>query len=511
MSENASIILQWIDQWLRQLRIPGWLVGGAVRDRLLAVPGQDLDVAIAGEAMETARQLANATDGHFVVLDGDTDSARVIWDRIGDDNRRWTVDLVRLRAPSIEADLRLRDFTVNALAVPVENAVHGFDEAAILDPCGGIADLRAGLIRTCGPRSLVDDPLRMLRAIRIAAQFKWKLDAALLVELHNRHGDLGRAAGERIRDELIKLLKLPHAARWLQLLDETRLLPTIIGELEPARDCDQPGGFHYFPVLAHLLEAVRVWEWIFAGLQPTPGPRPVNVPAAAQALPELSVPLQYGQALVAHMQESIDGVPRQVLFKLALLMHDIAKPQTKAIKADGSASFYDHPALGAEIAWEVMRRLHFSKAGCSYVRLVVNEHMRPGQLAELGAELTRRAIYRFFKDTNGAGPDVLLHMLCDYMAMRGPWLDTERWNSHVAWIDGMLTQFYDVPETVRPERLINGRDLMEALGLTPGPIIGDLLEAIREAQASGEVDTPQGAIELARRLVRDRAGQSNGN
>ncbi|MBA3943539.1 MAG: HDIG domain-containing protein [Herpetosiphonaceae bacterium] len=491
------MVLQVVNYHLERMGLHGWLVGGSVRDRLLGVANHDLDIAVDGDVMALGRAIAQATEGRFVVLDHVHPTARVVWTGKDRPNQGLTVDLVRLRASTLDTDLQLRDFTINALAVPVH--LTDWAPADVLDPTGGLCDLKQGIVRACGPAALTDDPLRMLRAIRIAAQFDFVLAPELRTEIQAQHMWIVAVAHERIRDELLRLLALPHAAHSLTELDHLGLLTTIIPELEPARRCDQPGGHHYLPVLEHMLEAVRAWEWIEQGLR-ADSATVIDPPLAVTAHPDLWAALASGARITASMQSAVDGVPRSALFKLALLMHDIAKPQTKALKPDGSASFYDHQAIGAEIARDVALRLRISKAGSEYVWTVVHNHMRPGQLAELSTRLSRRAIYRFFAATGDAGPDVLVHMLCDYMAMRGPQLSPESWKATVEWVNHMLDQFYNVPETVRPEPLVNGHDVMSVLGLPAGPQVGKLMASLREAQASGEVVTRDEALELARRL-----------
>jgi len=218
-----------------------------------------------------------------------------------------------------------------------------------------------------------------------------------------------------------------------------------------------------------------------------------------RAIPGLTARLPYAERIWARLAEPVDGVPRAALFKLAVLLHDVAKPQTRALKPDGGVSFYDHQSIGAEIAWEVTRRLRLSRAAGEYVRLIVREHMRPGQLNELGSALTERAVYRFFRATGEAGPEVLLHSLCDHLAMKGPHLRAEDWHDHVEWTAKMFEAFYERSETVRPQPVVRGDDLMRELGLAPGPEIGRLLEEVREAQAAGEIHTRDEALELARR------------
>jgi poly(A) polymerase/tRNA nucleotidyltransferase (CCA-adding enzyme) len=226
-------------------------------------------------------------------------------------------------------------------------------------------------------------------------------------------------------------------------------------------------------------------------------------PLALQTFPSLDARLPHAERLRARFAETIDGVPRLALFKLAVLLHDVAKPQTKAIKPDGGVSFYDHQVIGAEIAWQIARRLRISRAGSDYVRLIVREHMRPGQLSELGAELSLRAVYRFFRATGDAGPDVLLHSLCDHLAMKGPMLVPAGWAWHINWTAQLLEMNYDETEQLRPEPLLRGNDVMRELGLDPGPLVGRVLEDVREAQAAGDIRTREEALDWARRYVQD--------
>ena len=485
---------------LRVHQAPGWLVGGSVRDLVLGRYSADLDVAIAGDAVELARSFADATGGSWVLLDNETGSARIVWPE--SNARGWprVLDLVRLRAATIESDLQLRDFTINAMALALDDIAHVRLDR-LIDPLGGAADLRQGLLRTTGSRAIVDDPLRMLRAARLAGTLGLRIADELAAEIALRHELIARVSVERARDELLKLLAFPAAGRWVRWLDETSLLTTLIPELEPARACEQPL-VHFLPVLGHLLEAVVAADWLLQRIDaagvPEPSPTTAARPLALDSFPELDAPLPHAGRLRVRFGELVDGVPRVALFKLAVLLHDVAKPQTKALKPDGGVSFYDHQALGAEVTWQIARRLRISRAGCEYVRLVVREHMRPGQLNELGSDLTPRAVYRFYRATGDAGPDVLLHSLCDHLAMKGPLLAPAGWEWHTGWTARMLEMFYDETEQLRPESLIRGGDLLRELGLKPGPLIGQVLEEIREAQASGEVRTREEALDRAR-------------
>ena len=473
-----------------------WLTGGAARDLALGRAPSDLDVTVTGNGFELARAFADAHDGAFVALDAERDTGRAVLAG----PPPLTVDIGGLRAPDIEADLRLRDFTINALAVPLDAALRlPPPSAALLDPTGGLADLRAGIVRPCGPTSLRDDPLRVVRAARLCATLDLRPAPSLADMARAAVSGLDQVAGERARDELLKLLDAPAAAPWLRFLDACGALTRLLPELEPGRACEQPY-VHFLPVLAHMLETVAALDWLLGG--PT---RAEALPVAVQAHPDLSRTLPFAEEVQALMAERrAGGHRRQALLKLAALIHDNAKPQTRVVHPDGKVSFYGHQELGADAAAQIGRRLRLSRNDVRYVELVVREHMRPGQLRAADV-LTPRALYRFFRDLGDAGPDVLLHELADHLATRGPHVDAQGWVAHLAWTGALLAHYY-APTPARQARLIDGNGLMAALGIGPGPRVGALLREIAEAQAAGDIATREEAIELARqRLAADDA------
>jgi putative nucleotidyltransferase with HDIG domain len=484
--------------------VAAWLVGGYVRDLVRGAPGSDLDLAVDGPALDLARAVADHSGGAFVELDAAHQTARIVWsaDRV----QPLVIDLARLRAPTIAADLVLRDITINALALPLDRIVAGtVAHDALLDPLGGLDDLQRGVIRLCGPRTLADDPLRMLRVARFAAQFGFAVAPEADAALRHHAPLIADVVAERVREELLKLLAADHAASWLAYLDDVRLLTRIVPELEAARDCTQPHE-HYWPVLAHVFETVAAWEWLYAklaGRATTRGGQPLEQPAAVLRHPDLHATLPYAERIVERMEaEALAGHRRYAVFKLAALLHDIAKPATKQITAEGRITFHDHQAQGAEMAWAIARRLRFSRSSAGYVRQIVAEHMRPGQLRSLGADLTERAVWRLLRDTGEAAPDVLLHALCDHMAVRGPHLSPSHWAQHLAWTAAVLELIYGARRMHEVQRLIGGDDLLAEFDLTPGPLIGRVLLAVQEAQALGDVRTRAEALALAERLIR---------
>lgn len=501
----------------QQQALAVWLVGGAARDLAMGRIPHDLDVAVDGDGIALARQFADAIGGACVPLDDERGTGRVVGPQTpaddGQPGERLVIDLVQLRASSLEADLRLRDFTINALALPLPlvgsllAAANGGAQARdtktlhtyFIDPCGGLQDISRRILRPCSPTSLQDDPLRSLRALRQAAELELhiapELDTALLAAAPL----ITQVAQERVRDELLKLLATPYATGWLRVMDDIGLLTTIFPELEPARDCQQPI-VHFLPVLGHSLETVAAAEWLLQGLHNAPSA--ASLPVAVQAHPQLERDLPFAERFREHMREQMGSSTREVLFKLAALLHDNAKPQTRQPKPDGGVSFYGHQAQGAEVAAQMAKRLRLSRQAAAYIARIVQEHMRPGQLRADG-QVTPRAIARFFRDTGDAGPEVLLHSLADHMAARGPFIDPADWQQHVAWVGQQLESYWGAPpERTRP--LVNGHTLMQALDIAPGRLVGELLQEIHEAQAAGEIGTPEEALELARQQLAAR-------
>lgn len=518
MEPALAQLLADLGAFLRARGVAAWLVGGAARDLAMGRSPVDLDVAVAGDGHALARAYADATGAAFVALDAGRGTGRVVVRSAPP----LTLDLAALRAPTLEADLRLRDFTVNALAINLPGDGEGLGTP--LDPTGGLADLRAGVLRACGPRSMADDPLRVLRAARLCATLGLRPEPGLAALLRAAAPGLAGVAGERSRDELLKLLDAPGAGPWLRYLDDCGALTALIPELEPARACTQPN-VHFLPVLAHILETVTALDWLILSVkrkaqsveqqdaispqalpaQPvwsgTKAPYAV-LPVAVQTHPELRSALPFAERLAPLLAERrAGGHSRAALLKLGALLHDVAKPQTKEVHPDGKVSFYEHQTIGAGVAARICKRLRLSRHDTAQVALIVREHMRPGQL-RTSEVVTMRAVNRFFRDLGDAGPDVLLHELADHLATRGPAVDVEGWDQHLAWVEALLEVYY-VPRPAPRPPLVDGNALMAALDLAPGPLVGALLREIEEAREAGEISTGDEALALARaRLTR---------
>jgi putative nucleotidyltransferase with HDIG domain len=275
-------------------------------------------------------------------------------------------------------------------------------------------------------------------------------------------------------------------------MDNLGLLERVLPEVAAGRGVTQPKE-HYWDVLGHSVETVANFDLLFEGQPPADARGAALWRTFWDALEPLDVR--------PYLNEEIgDGRPRSALLKLAALLHDVAKPETRAPDETGRIRFFGHCERGAEVARAILRRLRFSRHDTGFVATLVEEHLRPGQFSQEGLP-TRRALYRFYRDTGEAATGILLLSLADDLAARGPRLSLDEWAGLVAYIAWVAAQPHEAPAIVRPPRLVTGNDLIATLGLKPGPEVGRLLAAIDEAIAAGEVGTRDEALELARRKL----------
>ncbi len=474
-----------------------WPVGGCVRDLLLSWPVHDWDFAVDRDALGLARAVADALRGAFYPLDEERDTGRVIVRREG---RRMELDFARLRGLDLEADLRDRDFTINAIAIG--------PDGELIDPTGGLTDLQARLVRAVGPDAFDRDPVRMLRAVRIVAERGLRLEVHTAQWIIERAGQLLRVSSERIRDEFVRLLNARSVAYHLQLLDELGLMTSILPDVEALREQSQTPP-HRTNVWWHTLMTVDAAENILRRVGAVGGkPETLYADAPDWVWDEVQKTLApFAPALVQHLRRpAAVRRYRRTLLILATLLHDVGKPLTvtEEIKPGQSQPvlhFYAHESIGARRAAEWMHDLRFSRAEAESVATMVRAHLRPSQIADAPGGVTGRAAYRFFRATGDAGVEVILLALADHLAIWGPNLQPERWARRRAAASALLEYFFHRSQgAIVPPPLVNGRDLMRELGLPEGPEVGRLLEAIREAQAAGEVTTREEALVLAQRL-----------
>ena len=512
MPPRGSLTEQ-ICRFLREQGGPVWLVGGYVRDRLLDRETHDLDVAVPAEAIPLARAVADHFGGAFFPLDETRDIGRALLRQAG---QPFIVDICRLRGGGLAADLALRDFTVNAMAWDLSA-----EPTILIDRHGGRQDLDARLVRAVGKGGFRDDPVRMLRAVRLAAELGFQLEEQTAAWMRQGAPLLAESSMERVRDEMVRIVAAENPVAHLRQLDRLGLLTIVLPEVVDLQGVEQSPP-HYLDVYEHTLETVRQLEWVLEvvkgsevvegteGSEGTDHRTPSTkrnsqypIPSTQRVEEVLTVSLSpFTADLRVHLAQSTSAErSRGMMLKWAALLHDLGKPKARSVESSGRVRFFKHEAIGAELAARALRRLRFTNAEVRCVETIVRQHLRPALLAR-EPSLTRRAIYRFFRDAGEAGVDTGLLTLADHLATWGPKLIAERWTRRVDTVALLLDAYFTRHKvTVAPQLLLSGWDLQEQFGLAQGPRIGVLLEALREAQAVGQVRTRDEAETLIRRLL----------
>lgn len=527
---TLSPLLRRILPLLVDVDVPVYLVGGAVRDALLGRVSHDLDFAVPQGGIALAFRVADALHLPAYVLDEERDVGRVIVrGELGHgetaDREDTTLDFARFRGPDLAADLHGRDFTVNALAVAVGATAAGDGVVGvggvgdIVDYFGGLADLAEGRLRIVHDASLRDDPVRALRAVRLAESLGFRLTAETETAVGEAAGLLAHSSAERVRDELVKMMGLPAPYRAVERMWRLGLLAAVLPEIAALEGVTQSPP-HHEDVLAHTISVLRwlpvveavVWGVAEEVEQPENGWHERLQAAVAP----------HAQPLQAHFGRRVDGgMDGRVLFRLGALFHDCGKKGTRTVEEDGRIRFFGHEEVGAKLAAPRLNALAFSNEAIAHVRAIITNHMRPHHLADSmaanralpaanralpaanGTLPSRRAVYRYFRSAGSAGLDAALLALADDLARYDGPGPEEEWQRACAVVGHLLdTYFTAYEEVVRPPRLVDGKRLMDEFGLSPGPEIGRLLNLIQEAQAAGEVVDAEGALALAGKAVR---------
>jgi tRNA nucleotidyltransferase/poly(A) polymerase len=475
-----------------------YLVGGAVRDASLGRPTHDLDFALERDAIKTARHVANTLKADFYPLDPERDTGRVIV--TNNDGMRTLMDFAAFRGADLESDLGGRDFTLNALALDLsDNTIH--------DPLGGAMDLKEKRLRACSPTAFADDPVRILRGVRLAADFGFHILPEMRKAMKEAVGLLPNASAERLRDELFRILAGPQPGVCLRALDLLGALDKVLPELSALKGVEQVVP-HIHDVWEHTFATLGHLEGVLAAL--TPEYNPDKADDLFNGLLVMAIGRyrqQIGESLAVPL--TADRSLRSLLF-LAALYHDVAKPQTRKADEEGQLRFWDHDQQGAERIVERARLLALSNDEAQRLETIVRNHMRilfhTNRLAREGQPPSRRAIYRFFRDTGPAGVELCLLALADLRATYEQTLPQENWAACLEVVRTMLKAWFEKrADQVSPPPLVDGDDLMRELNLPPGRQIGELLNAICEAQAVGEVSTREQALELARQKLKENS------
>lgn len=447
------------------------LVGGFLRDYMLGNPKADFDFAVNKDALGVAKTFAQKIKGAYIVLDEERGCARVAKKAKGE---LQTYDFADFRAKTFKEDLAHRDFTINTLSVDITKLKDTAEVSdALADLTRGLKDIKDKRIKRTSVRVFKEDPLRMMRAFSLKAVLGFKIELKTLNQIRKEKDLICEVSYERIRDELFKVLETDKAAQILKSMDRVGLLVNIIPQIKVMFNCKQ-GTYHHLDVWPHSLEAVVQLEKVFDRMKGN-------------------------EDVEAYLSESLGGGrSRRSLIKLAALLHDIGKPDTRKFEK-GRVSFHGHEHVGKGIVKPIAKMLKLSVKERHALEDMVRWHLRPGYLSNFKRP-SDKAVYRYFRDTKDEAISVLLLSWADQRATRGP-ATTQQDQKHHEYICTSLLENYFAKKKEKPfVRLISGKDLISKLKLKPSPHFAKILATVEEQQSLGKIKTKKEAMELAKTL-----------
>ncbi len=427
-----------------------YLVGGFIRDTLLKEETKDIDFAVIKGKLIFYRDLEERL-GHRIIT----------FRKKGIVNRRITIedrvfDFVDATKIGIERELSRRDFTINSIAFSLR-------DERLIDPQGGLADLKKKIIRRNKRSVFRSDPLRMMRAVRLICEKRgFTIEEETLHQIKSSPEIIKRISGERIKEELDRLMDSPRSSMGIEFLGETGLLKIIIPEITPLRDLPQ-GKRHVHDAWNHTLRALSFAD-DHARLSKQIALRPLTDRSMIRIL------------------------------KYAVLFHDIAKPQTFSEDERGNIHFFHHEKISALVASRIMKRLRFPAKFSDAVKKLIELHLRPHLLAE--ATPSPKAFARLIAESTELTELLALLSLADA-------LGTEKRHDApvITRLKKVLKKIIGVyrkrgKEIARPERLISGEDIMQILRLPEGPEVGQILRKIHELQITGDITSRDEALQF---------------
>jgi poly(A) polymerase len=459
-----------------------YLVGGCVRDLLLKRPVNDLDFALEGDTLSFVRDFADILGAAFVTLEEQMPTARVVI-RESD----FTLDFAQFRGESVNEDLRLRDLTINAIGIELASLA-AQPIVRLIDPCNGVSDLRSEQLRFPSEHVVLDDPLRLLRVYRFAAQLGFTIPDET-VHLISRHKNLlnqvestkvsrQAVASERVRDELIKILDTAHAAACLRQMDENRILSQVLPEIESMRGVRQDDCHH-----------LDLWEQSLLSLE---------------MFEEQSAPAtlaSYQREIEDYLDTNlVSGLKRETVLKLALILLNIKEPAANAVGYRGEIPSDKDEDVGTKIALHIVKRLRLGGKSAKLMSCLLRHHSHFGEMLKTAS--CRGQANRLLK---AVGKDWLGVLLVSYAELRvsREHLHTPPDESPVEQVMKEIADryFLEILPMMARERLITGDEIMDALNLKPGPLIGEILEQVEALQFDRKIHTPEEALAAARRIL----------
>lgn len=439
-----------------------YLVGGTVRDYYMGLDSTDRDIIVMDEeAREFALKLAELFDASFVPLDEDNKIYRIVLaDKIN------CIDVTNPVGDSIEKDLMRRDLTINAIAVNIRTG-------EIIDISGGVTDIRNKCINYVNELNFVDDPLRLLRVYRFQALYGFSL-APETINAVCKYSDLiHKPAVERINYEILKLFSGEYAHIALENMNKTWILEEIFPFVKELKQVP-PNSHHHLDLFHHSIETVKQVQNLYS--------------EASDEVKEHLNRVDFG------------GFSRLAHLKLAAFMHDIGKFSTWTIE-EGKHRFIKHDDVGAKMSVKILKDLHCSNKQIDYISSMIKYHIYPSHVMT-SPQITEKIMMRYVRKMDKNSIDAIILAQADRLSARGPEITDEIVERNITSLNMLLRFYLEARETLKPlPKLLSGNDVMDILNIKPSRKLGEIMEALHEAQVSGDVITREHAVEFVKKLV----------
>ena len=459
-----------ISSLAKKNNIKAWLVGGALRDMVIKKKGgtTDFDFCIERNTFLFASKFAKSINSRMIILDSKQKSYRVIAKIKG---KFYTYDFTGMRGKDLRSDLLSRDFTINTLVL----SLNDMPSIKIIDLLGARRDLAEKRIRVVDEPVLKDDPLRILRAFSLSSLYGFRIEKKTERMLINYKKFIGKVSKERINEELFKILSSPRAYPVIKKMSDLFIIDEVIPYVTVQRGVHQ-GAYHHLDVWRHSLEALLRLEAL------------------------TNRRLSRNKEIRDYLYKEVTGKHKLIdVIKLAVILHDSGKPFAKKI-VNKKTIFHTHEKIGADLADEVCKKLKLSLKEKDMLKKLIFWHLRPGYLADQRYP-SKRAVYRFFRDTGDYGPAVIILSLADWRATRGPLTDSKKRRRHERIMLNLINKYFKDKKNKPLPKLIDGFDIMKRFNLEPSPLVGKVLKKIKEEQVLGKITNKHEAYKFAQRII----------
>ena len=439
-----------------------YLVGGTVRDFYMGLESTDRDIVVMDEdARSFSLKLQEFLNATFVPLDEVNRIYRLVLpDKIN------YIDVTNPVGDSIEKDLMRRDLTINAIAVNIRTG-------ELIDISGGVTDIKNKCLNYVNEQNFVDDPLRLLRVYRFQSLLGFELAPETVNAVCKYASLIHKPAVERINHEILALFSGKFADKALKNMNKTWILEEIFPFVKELKQVP-PNSHHHLDLFCHSIETVKQVQILYND-------------ASEDVKKHLNTVAFCGFSRLTHL-------------KLAAFMHDIGKFSTWTIE-EGKHRFIKHDDVGAKLAVKILKDLHFSNKQIDYISMMIKYHIYPSHVMS-SPQITDKIMMRYVRKMGESSIDAIILAQADRLSARGPEISDEMVEHNITYLNMLLKFYLEIKESLKPlPKLLSGNDVMELLGIKPSRKLGEIMEALHEAQLSGDVLTKEHAVEFVKKLV----------